>query len=238
MRRRPVIDAVISARNEEPTVASVVEAALGCRYVRQVLVVDDGSTDDTAARAAAAGAKVVRRRPLPDAAGRQDLPEGSKAHAMEAGVEASDAEAILFADADLLGITSAHLDDICRPYVEGRAVMSIGCFDYGPLNPVIVRMPPTTGERIVPRWVFNAVPPSKRDGYTIEMMINEVIAEGRCPTVARVMPGVTHRTKRQKFGRLEGWGRTWRMYAELVGLLGRMRRRTYWFYLRGLTVER
>ena len=34
-------------------------------------------------------------------------------------------------------------------------------------------------------------------------MINEVIAEGRLPTTARIMRGVTHRTKRQKLGRLE-----------------------------------
>ena len=235
----PTIDAVVPARNEESTVASVVGAALGCRHVREVIVVDDGSTDDTAAVAAGAGAKVVRR-PTPDAAGTAPVEprsHGSKAHAMEAGVEATDAEAILFVDADLLGVTSAHLDDICRPFVEGGAVMSLGCFDYGPLNRVVLRMPPTTGERIIPRWVFNAVPPRKRDGYTIEMMINEVIAEGRCSTTARVMRGVRHRTKRQKFGWPDGWRRTWQMFWELAGLIRRVRLRTYWFYLRDLTVE-
>jgi glycosyltransferase involved in cell wall biosynthesis len=235
----PVIDAVIPARNEELTVASVVEACLGCSYLREVIVVDDGSTDDTAVRAAAAGAKVVRRGDLADASGpvgaSPPLP-GSKAHAMEAGVEASDAGAILFVDADLLGITSAHLDDICRAYVETDAVMSIGCFDYGLLNPLVLRLPPTTGERIIPRWVFESVPPHKRDGYTIEMMINEVIAEGRCPTVARVMRGVTHRTKRQKFGFLHGYRRTWEMFWDIMALLFHMRLRTYWFYLRSLTI--
>ncbi|HZT66641.1 MAG TPA: glycosyltransferase [Acidimicrobiales bacterium] len=238
---RPVIDAVIPARNEEPTVASVVEACLACRYVRQVVVVDDGSTDDTATRAAAAGAKVVRRGPLADGSGGPSLAfersQGSKAHAMEAGVEASDAEAILFVDADLIGLTAAHLDAICQPYVEGRAVMSLGTFDYRWLNPLVVRLPPTTGERIVPRWVFNAVPPSKRDGYTIEVMINEVIAEGRCSTTARVMKGVTHRTKRQKFGWPDGWRRTWQMFWDMVGVLRTVRARSYWFYLRDLRVE-
>jgi glycosyltransferase involved in cell wall biosynthesis len=194
-----------------------------------VIVVDDGSSDDTAAVAEAAGARVVRRSGS----------EGSKAHAMEAGVEASDAEAVLFVDADLLGLTPAHLDAICEPVVTRRAAMSLGTFDYGRFwNPLVLRFPPTSGERIVPRWVFDAIPPSKRDGYTIEIMINEVICEARLPTVARVMDGVTHRTKRDKFGPLEGWRRTWRMFWDLWALWGVIRKRAYWFYLRDLTIER
>ena len=196
-------------------------------YTRDVILVDDGSTDDTAERASAAGARVVRRER-----------GGSKAHAMKAGVEATDADAVLFVDADLLGLRSHHLDAICKPFVEGRAVMSIGTFDYRLWNPIVLRLPPTTGERVVPRWVFDAVPPSKLDGYTIEVMLNEVIAEGRLPTTAQVMHGVTHRTKREKFGPVEGWRRTWRMFWQLVGLIRVVRLRTYWFYLRDLTIER
>jgi glycosyltransferase involved in cell wall biosynthesis len=222
------IDAVVPARNEKATVAAVVAACLGCSYVREVIVVDDGSEDGTGDVATVAGAKVVSRASA-----------GSKALAMEAGVEASDADAILFVDADCLGLTARHLDQICEPFVAGRAVMSIGWFDYGVWNPLVLRFAPTTGERVIPRWVFDAVPPFKRDGYTIEIMINEVIAERRLPTTARIMRGVSHRTKRDKYGRIAGVRETWRMFWKLVGLplRGVVRLRTYWFYLRGLTIE-
>ena len=223
-----IIDCVIPARNEVITVTANVEAARGCRYVREVIVVDDGSDDGTADMAAAAGARVIRR----------DGSEGSKAHAMKAGVVDTDAEAILFVDADCIGLTSAHLDDICEPVVAGRAAMSLGTFDYGLWNWAVLFMPHTTGERVIPRWVFEAIPPAKLDGFTIETKINEVVAEGRLPTVARVMKGVTHRTKREKFGPREGWKRTLEMFTDIFGLIGETRLRAYWFYLRGLTIER
>jgi len=226
-----VIDAVIPARDEAATVAANVVAAMGCAYVREVLVVDDGSSDDTAGRAAAAGAKVLT---LPASA-------GSKAHALAAGVAASDADAFLFVDADCTNLTAAHLDALCRPWLEGRAAMSIGFFDYGPFwNRLVPWWPPLTGERLVPRWVFESIPSHKLDGYTIEVRINEVIAEGHLPTVARLLPGVYHRTKRDKLGRREGARATWSMYRRLFALVkpGDVRLRTYGTYLRGLTVDR
>jgi glycosyltransferase involved in cell wall biosynthesis len=227
--RGPSIDVVIAARNEVSTVGDVVSAARACRFTSDVVVVDDGSTDGTGDAAAAAGAKVLRR----------DAPSGSKAKAMEVGVASTDADAILFCDADVVGLLPSHLDDICRPYLEGRAAMSVGWFDYGMLNPLVRRLPPTSGERLVPRWVWEAVLPAKRTGYSIEIMINEVIAEGRLPTTVRIMAGVYHRTKRHKLGLRRGYRETWRMFWHLIGLpaTGVVRWRTQWFYLRGLTVE-
>jgi glycosyltransferase involved in cell wall biosynthesis len=223
------IDVVIPARNEATTIADVVVAARGCRFAREVIVVDDGSSDGTADVALAAGAKVVRI----------ETSTGSKAQAMEVGVAATDAGAILFCDADIVGLTATHLDDICRPFVEGRAVMSLGWFDYGMLNPLVRRLPPTSGERVIPRWVWDAVRPEKRRGYSIEIMINEVIAEGHLPTTVRIMAGVAHRTKRHKLGLRRGYRETWRMFWHLIGLpaTGVVRWRTAWFYLRELTVE-
>jgi glycosyltransferase involved in cell wall biosynthesis len=55
-----VIVALIPAHDEAPRIGSVVTAA---REQLPVIVVDDGSSDDTADRARAAGAEVVEQRP-------------------------------------------------------------------------------------------------------------------------------------------------------------------------------
>ena len=70
------IDAVIPARDEELTVALNVAAAGSCRHVRDVIVVDDGSRDATAAVARAAGARVVVRS-APGAPGSKALAASS-----------------------------------------------------------------------------------------------------------------------------------------------------------------
>lgn len=63
MKRRVSVIAVVPALNEEKTIASVIRAAL--KYVDQVIVVDDASTDKTSVLAQDAGAfvlKLSRRR--------------------------------------------------------------------------------------------------------------------------------------------------------------------------------
>jgi glycosyltransferase involved in cell wall biosynthesis len=81
--------ALIPAYQEGPRIGAVVEAA-----VRQlpVVVVDDGSTDDTADRARAAGATVIRQ--VPNAGKGAALRTGFR-HALDAG-----APAVVTLDAD------------------------------------------------------------------------------------------------------------------------------------------
>jgi glycosyltransferase involved in cell wall biosynthesis len=80
---------VIPARNEARNIERAVRSFAGAR----VLVIDDASSDDTAARARAAGAAVFPAPPW-----RDDLP--GKANACRAGASLATTRWILFADAD------------------------------------------------------------------------------------------------------------------------------------------
>jgi hypothetical protein len=220
------VDAVIPARNEEATIGAIVSACRHCIWVREVIVVDDGSIDDTAAVASAAGATVLTS---PGSG-------GSKGAAMARGIAASDAAAILFVDADLLHLRPSHLDQLHAARSRTGAAMVVGLRDYGRLNPIIARTPPLTGERLVARWLLDAVAEEHWQGYGIELHLDALVARTGAGTAAATMRGVVQRTKRQKFGTVVGGWRTLQMAIALLRLAGPRALETYRRYLEGLVV--
>jgi len=85
----PDTSIVIPAFNEAASVGAVVGALLAAARWREILVVDDGSSDDTGARAETAGARVVRH----------PYNKGNGA-AVKTGIRHATGAYILIADAD------------------------------------------------------------------------------------------------------------------------------------------
>ncbi|MGP3917354.1 glycosyltransferase [Nonomuraea sp. NBC_00507] len=114
---------IIPAANEADRIAATVKAAAALPGVDLVVVVDDGSRDQTGRVARAAGARVVRHSR-----------NRGKAAAMETGAEAVrllDEDAtprhLLFLDADL-GRTAAAAAPLVEPVRAGEADMTIAVF--------------------------------------------------------------------------------------------------------------
>jgi glycosyltransferase involved in cell wall biosynthesis len=120
---------VIPAKNESDRIQETVAGASGLPGVDVVVVVDDGSTDNTAGLAADAGATVV-----------QHSRSRGKAAAMETGAEAvrlaettathgtvGPARHLLFLDGDL-GATAAEAGPLIEPVRAGEADMTIAVF--------------------------------------------------------------------------------------------------------------
>lgn len=222
----PAFDVVIPARNEEPTVGDVVRAAREAEGVGRVVVVDDGSTDGTAAAALAAGASVVSTQ----------ADQGDKGRALEIGFAATSEDVMVFFDADILGALPRHFEILAEPVLAGSAVLSCGIVDYGFKNPLFLRLPPITGLRALRREIFAAVPVERRNGFRIEIMINEVVARRRLPSAIRVLTGLAHRSKIDKVGWRRGLPAHLAMTAELLGCLRTVPLWTYGAYLSHLTV--
>ncbi len=83
------VSVIIPAFNEAEAVGDVVRALAAAAPWHEILVIDDGSGDDTGARAAAAGARVVRH----------PYQKGNGA-AVKTGLRAATAEFVLIIDAD------------------------------------------------------------------------------------------------------------------------------------------
>jgi glycosyltransferase involved in cell wall biosynthesis len=229
IRPVPAYDVVIPARDEEPTVAGVVRAARTAKGAGRVLVVDDGSSDRTAELAKAAGATVIRARPAGE--------PGSKAQALAQGVAATEADVLVFFDADLLDVRPVHFEALAEPVLAGDAWLSCGMISYGRLrDPFFLRLPPITGLRAIRREVFAAIPDSKRNGFQIEIMINEVVARRGLPSTIRVLPGLQHRSKVQKVGWRRGLPSHLAMTRELLACLRFVPLWTYRAYLSHLRV--
>ncbi len=115
MSRRVV--AVVPARDEAGRVGDTVRALRAIAEVGEVVVVDDGSVDATAAEALEAGAAVLRlRRPL------------GKGGALEGALRRlPPADVWLFADADL-GSSAAELGAVLEPVLAGRADVAVAVF--------------------------------------------------------------------------------------------------------------
>lgn len=110
--------AVIPAHNESERIAATVKAARGIPNVVRVLVVDDASTDDTAERAAAAGAEVLCLE--------RNVGKGA---ALQSGLEHTrrGRDAVLLLDGDL-GESAAQGALLLAPVLAGKADMTIARF--------------------------------------------------------------------------------------------------------------
>ncbi len=205
------IAAVLPAFNEEGRVASVLKAVLRSPSIDEVIVVNDGSTDSTA--------DVVRAIPgvrLIDLS--LNLGKGG---AMSTGAEATDADILVFLDADLIGLKPEHVEALVAPLRSRRVQMAVGKFKGGrKLTDWSQRLVPNiSGQRAIKREIFEQIPNLDAVRYGVEMAITRFCAHFGVKTVSVHMSGVTHPLKEEKLGFIRGMATRARMYSQIFRIL-------------------
>ena len=217
----PAIVALIPGYQEGPRIGPVVTAA---RRHLPVLVVDDGSSDDTAARAEAAGATVLRQ-----------VPNAGKGAALRAGFRralADGMDAVVTLDAD----GQHDPDEIPRfleAYERDHPGLIVGRRDFGDM-PVVRRLSNTlggwalstavgqgipdnqSGYRLIGRPLMRALLDSDESGFEFEV---EMIA--RCIALGLPIGWVPIRTI---YAGEPSHIRPWRHFTEFVRVTRRARR--------------
>jgi len=201
----PKTAVVIPAYNEAHTVAEVVRVAL--LLTPEVIVASDGSSDDTAGVARAAGAKVVELNP-----------NGGKGPALYAALTATTAEYVLMLDADLLGLKLEHLNILLRPVVSGQLDMSIGIFEGGGLMTDLGNKltPHLSGQRACKREWLLRVPGLGKERWP-EPAITDALKRSGVRWDYVELPGLAQVMKEEKRGFWKGVGYRSRMYVDLIG---------------------
>ena len=182
------VAAVIPAKDEAARIAATVRAVRGIEGVDLVVVVDDGSSDDTAALAREAGAEVVRHARNRGKAAAMTTGAGHVTRYEEREGRVGDPAArrpLLFVDGDLEA-SAANLGVLVPPVTEGRADMTIATLP-PPTTPgggrgFVVRLArggiehltgfravqPLSGMRCLSREAFDAASPLAR-GWGVEV---------------------------------------------------------------------
>jgi glycosyltransferase involved in cell wall biosynthesis len=186
--RRPAVFAIVPAYNEATRIGKVISVLCQVRSLSEIIVVDDGSTDDTGEEALAAAAGDPRVKIL-----RHPTNLG-KGEAMFTGLSASRAPFLLMIDADLVNLKPHHIEDLMEPVLSGKADMTLGLFHHGYWRTDIAHFltPWLTGQRCLRSTLLRNLSRQAAAGYGFETALTLAARHGswRCQRVTLV--GVTH----------------------------------------------
>jgi len=205
------VAAIVPAYNEEKRICSVLSVVEQVPLIDEVLVVNDGSTDRTS--------DVV---PKGNGVRMVDLPRNvGKGGALLAGANTTDADILVFVDADLVGLTPSHLSLLISPVLNDEAEMSVGIFKGGRYWTDLAQriVPYISGQRAIKREVFLSVPHVERVRYGVEVALTRHAASAGLRVTQVPLSGVTHVMKEEKLGLAPGFLARLRMYRDIMGFL-------------------
>ncbi|HEY8021428.1 MAG TPA: glycosyltransferase family 2 protein [Thermoanaerobaculia bacterium] len=185
------VAAIVPAYNEQETLAEVLSVLKATPLLDELIVVSDGSTDETVAIARGMKVKTIHLRR-----------NQGKAAAMAMGVAHTEAEILVFVDGDILNLTEAMLERLVRPVLDGVSDMNVGIRNRGRLLNAFHRTfgPLLSGIRCLRREVFEAVPEEQIAGFAIETGLNWSCRQLGLRTTTTVFFHLKHLVKEKKRG--------------------------------------
>ncbi|NMB35181.1 MAG: glycosyltransferase family 2 protein [Firmicutes bacterium] len=203
---------IIPAYNEEKTIGHVLAPLKEVALVKQIIVVSDGSTDNTVPVAKSYGVEVV------------ELSENrGKGGALKAGLDNFRADVVLFLDADLLGLTPKHVFNLLEPVINNEADMTIGLFEGGRIATDLAQKmaPYLSGQRAIKFSILEKISDLDIARFGVEVALNRFMESAAIRVREVVLNDMTHVMKEEKMGVWKGMAARMKMYWEIIKYLTR-----------------
>lgn len=204
---RQKIAVIVPAYNEAERISNVLKVLVDVLLIDEIIVVDDGSLDNTSAVAREFKVKVIQLA--------KNLGKGG---AMIKGAEATDADVIVFIDADLVGLKPHHIIDLVDPVLKEEADMTIGMFTSGRLRTDLSQkmFPAISGQRALKRSHFQQMEGLANARYGVELAITQQAKKLGLKTVEVILEEITQVMKEEKLGYTKGLLARARMYKDML----------------------
>ncbi|MCV2878554.1 glycosyltransferase [Sedimentimonas flavescens] len=204
------LSCLIPAYNEGPRIAQVLAAVVNHPLIDEVIVIDDGSSDDTAKIAAGFGVRVLTQSP-----------NGGKTRAVVAGIAAARGSHLLLLDADLLGLTPDALTALIEPVRSGAVQATISLRGNAPAPWRLIGLDYISGERVLPRHILAAQLQALTElpRFGLEVFMNRLWLHHRLRLRVVRWPEVASPMKHSKRGWRAGISADLRMMADIFATI-------------------
>jgi glycosyltransferase involved in cell wall biosynthesis len=202
------ISCIVCAYNEAERIGAILEAVRGHPALHEVIVVNDGSTDDTEALLA----------DYPEIRVISYAPNRGKTYALGRGIALATGEYLMLLDADLAGVRASNIQALADPVIQGWAQVSISLRANSLAVYRGVGLDFVSGERVIPaRLGREAIAEMARlPRWGGEAFLNGLITRDKLTIAVIDWPGVFNIRKFHKVGR---WRGIWEEVAMLLDAL-------------------
>lgn len=199
--------AIIPAYNEEKTIGHVLAVLKNTPLINKIIVVSDGSTDNTVQVAKSYEVEVI------------ELSENrGKGGALKAGLDNNKADVVLFLDADLIGLTPKHVLDLLEPVINDNADMTIGIFEKGRIATDLAQKmaPYLSGQRALKFPLLEQISDLDVARFGVELALNRFMESSEIRVKEVLLYDMSHVMKEEKFGVWKGMAARMKMYWEII----------------------
>lgn len=207
---REKISCVIPVYNEGKRTLGVLSAVLANDLVDEVIVVDDGSTDETKKLLAGRdGIKLVSY-----------AKNRGKSFAVMTGLKQSKNSLVLMLDSDLVGLKSKDISELIRPVIAGEADMSITIKENSFRTFKLLGLDFVSGERVFHKKILGDLDEiGKLRGFGLEAYINKIVVDKKLRLKVVNWRGTISPRKSVKFGWLKGTLKDWDMVRQIIATI-------------------